>query len=530
MSGSSSGDFRRQLPLLVALMVLIGTPLVGWWYTRQPAPLALVEPVQPTPELQQISEVLPASEVRLASGADAGPAEVPRASKSTDPPESPEEPAVIHFPQAMWETVSLATQVVDTGTLAQSLELTGKIMMNEDRIAHVFPLVEGRVDEVKIHLGDQVKAGDLLVMVQSREVGQAMLQLYQDRLQRDFAITKDQWMRSIAENTYQLISLIREGAPMERIESQLTNKPIGQYREMLTSAYIANYKASKQYERLAPLAKDGVVTGRQLLEAESELNATKATLQSLVEQVAQDVLQASTISLQSVKELQTRVAVGETNLKILGFVDAQLAEIDPRTQGEAIAHYPIQAPFDGTIVSKDVVLLERVGPEQQILTIADLSTVWVTVDAYEEHLAAIKNLTDSTLTLKSAAWPDTVFQAQIFYSGDVVDESTRTLSMRAIADNPDRMLKPGMFVTVQLPGNSTDSFTRVPLVALQQHEGRTFVFVQGQGDEFRRRDVVLGRRNDQFAEVKAGVSPGEKVVTAGGFAIKSRMLADLMGE
>ncbi len=279
MSGSSSGDFRRQLPLLVALMVLIGTPLVGWWVTRQPAPLALVEPVQSAPELRRISDELPASEVRLASGADAGPAEVPRDSKSTDPPESPEEPAVIHFPQAMWETVSLATQVVDTGTLAQSLELTGKIMMNEDRIAHVFPLVEGRVDEVKIHLGDQVKAGDLLVMVQSREVGQAMLQLYQDRLQRDFAITKDQWMRSIAENTYQLISLIREGAPMERIESQLTNKPIGQYREMLTSAYIANYKASKQYERLAPLAKDGVVTGRQLLEAESELNATKATLQ-----------------------------------------------------------------------------------------------------------------------------------------------------------------------------------------------------------------------------------------------------------
>jgi cobalt-zinc-cadmium efflux system membrane fusion protein len=524
MSGSSSGDFRRKLPLFVALLLLIGTPLVGWWFTRQPAPLAPMEPVQPASESQPLAEVGQISELRLASGADAGQAEVPLDS------ESPEDLAVIHFPQAMWETVSLATHVVDAGSLAQSLELTGKIMMNEDRIAHVFPLVEGRVEEVNIHLGDQVKAGDLLVVVQSREVGQAMLQLYQDRLQRDFAVTKDDWMRSIAENTYQLISLIREGAPMDRIESQLTNKPIGQYREVLMSAYIANYKATKQYERLAPLAKDGVVTGRQLLEAESELNAAKATLQSLVEQVAQDVLQASTISMQSVKELQTRVAVGETNLKILGFGDDQLAEIDPRTQGEAVAHYPVQAPFDGTIVSKDVVLLERVGPEQQILSVADLSTVWVTIDAYEEHLAAIKNLSDSTLTLKSAAWPDTVFQARIFYSGDMVDESTRTLSMRAIADNPDRMLKPGMFVTVHLPGNSADSFTRVPLTALQQHEGKTFVFVQGQGDEFRRRDVVLGRKNDQFAEVKAGVRPGEKVVTAGGFAIKSRMLADLMGE
>jgi cobalt-zinc-cadmium efflux system membrane fusion protein len=112
----------------------------------------------------------------------------------------------------------------------------------------------------------------------------------------------------------------------------------------------------------------------------------------------------------------------------------------------------------------------------------------------------------------------------------MVDQATRTLSMRAIADNADGMLKPGMFVTVELPLSTDVTYTRVPLAALQQHEGKTFVFVREGEETFRRRDVVLGTRNEEFAEVKEGLKPGEKVVTSGGFALKSRMLAELMGE
>src|SRR5690606_23032963 len=107
-------------------------------------------------------------------------------------------------------------------------------------------------------------------------------------------------------------------------------------------------------------------------------NAARATLQSLIEQIQQDATQSAILSTYALKELTTRVAVDETSLKILGFDDAALEAVNPETQGEAIAHYPIVAPFDGTIISKDVVLLERVGPESQILSIADLSKVWVT--------------------------------------------------------------------------------------------------------------------------------------------------------
>jgi cobalt-zinc-cadmium efflux system membrane fusion protein len=513
---SSAPDPRRpseKIPYVIALLALIGGPAIGWFVANR-------KPAEGPTGATAIRDAVPVS----------GNASSEKLASTDQPAEGESDPGVIRYAKEDLATLSIQEQGVDSGPLPQRLQLTGKIMLNEDRIAHVFPLVEGRVDQVGIHLGDRVKEGQLLVVVQSREVGDQKLQLYSDRLQREFVLTKDKWQRSIAENTYQLISLIREGAPMERIETLLTNRSIGQYRDTLMSAYIANYKAQKQYERLSPLSKDGIVTGKQLLEAEAELNATRATLQSVLEQVSQDVLQASTLSAQAVKEIETRVAVGETNLKILGFPADEIANIDPKTQGQAVSHYPVFAPFDGTIVSKDVVLLERVSPDRQIIGVADLSTVWVTIDAYEEHLATIRGIPDSKLTLRSEAWPGKTFDAKVFYAGDMVDQATRTLSMRAIADNADAMLKPGMFVTVELPLSTDVTYTRVPLTALQQHEGKTFVFVREGDETFRRRDVVLGTRNEEFAEVKEGLKPGEKVVTSGGFALKSRMLAELMGE
>lgn len=451
-------------------------------------------------------------------------------SRSAEASDPVPEVDLIEFPKESWTSASIEVKPVWKGDFAQHIELTGKIALNEEHVAHIFPLVEGRVEQVKIQYGDRVKRGDLLLLVQSQSVGERMLSLFQNRLQRDFSITKDQWTQVVSTNTQAMIKLIREGAEIEEIEKQLLNRPMGEYRDKLMTAYISHYKAKKHVERLAPLSQGGAVTGKQFLEAEAELNATRATLQSLVEQLSQDTLQSSAISKQSVKELQTRVSVDETNLKILGFKEADLAEIDPARQGESIAHYPIHSPFDGTIISKDVVLLERVGPDKQILSIADLSTVWVTADIYEEHLSLLHQLENRPILLKSNAWPGKTFKAKIFYTGDIVHESSRTISVRALADNAEGFLKPGMFVEVQLPGLNQPDVLQIPTTAILEHEGKSFVFVYEQGDQFRRRDVTIGRRNDESTEIRMGLKPDEMVVTNGGFALKSRMLASLLSE
>jgi cobalt-zinc-cadmium efflux system membrane fusion protein len=434
----------------------------------------------------------------------------------------------IHFPEDSWKAASLQIQPATRGALVRKIRLTGKVALNSDHVAHIFPLVSGRVDEVRVSFGDRVKKDELLVVVQSQEVGESMLDLYQSRLQREFVETKDKWIRDIDANTRELIQSIVEQKPVDSIEQSFTNRPMGEYRDKLLSAYVSLRKTTQTLDRLTPLSQQGVTAAKQLFEAEAERNADKVRLQSWIETIQQESRHAVLVSAQAVKEARTRVAVNETNLQILGFKADELQDIDPTKQGEAISHYPIKSPFDGVIISKDVVLLERVNPDSQILSIADLSTVWITTDIFEEHLPLLEKLAGRTITVRSDVWPGKEFPAKVFYTGDIVDESTRTIGMRASAENREGLLRPGMFVNVELPEAEADDVLQISVDALQEHEGKTFVFLHVLGDVFQRRDVKVGRKNAQFAEIVEGLSEGDRIVVQGGFSLKSRMLADLL--
>ncbi|MFM8415558.1 MAG: efflux RND transporter periplasmic adaptor subunit, partial [Planctomycetota bacterium] len=435
----------------------------------------------------------------------------------------------VAFPRESWQAAGITIAPAAIGPIAESATLTGRITLNEDRVAHVFPLVEGRVAEVRVGLGDKVTKGQVMAIIQSREVGQARLELVQDRLALGFARRKDQWAQSVAENTELLIGLIRSGTSVEEIERQLANRPLGEYRDKLMTAYIATAAASRNLERLKPLKAEGIIGSRQIYEAEAAWDTARATLQSLLEQLGQDARQAAVLSSQAVQELETRVATDETALEILGFSREEIVNVDADA-GQELAHCPIEAPFDGTVISKDVALLEHVGPANQILGIADLRTVWLSTDVYEDQLPLVAKATGQELSFTSDAWPGETFTARIFYTGDIVEKESRTVAMRAVADNAAGRLKPGMFVRVTLPGAARASVLQVPPSAIQEHEGKSFVFVHSGGDAFERRDVTLGRRGAEAVEIVGGIAAGDQVVTGGGFALKSRLLAELLEE
>lgn len=436
----------------------------------------------------------------------------------------------IEFPRNLWKSAGIELASVEEAPLAENLELTGKIALNEEALAHVFPLVDGRVEQVHVQFGQRVRKGAPLVIIQSKEVGTRMLQLFQDRLRLSFAKIKNQWTQDVGANTLALVEAIRSGTSIEAIEAKFKDRPMGEYREQLMTPYVAFFKARLHLTRLSPLSNEGAIAGRQLVEAQSDHDAAKAVLESLLEQVSQDVRQTVQLSGQSVEEAQTSASISEANLRILGFSDEELKSIDPTRQGSSLAHYVITAPFDGTVISKDVVLMERVGPEHQIFAIADLSTVWVTADIYESQLSLLSQLRDKTVEVFSDSWPGRKFTARIFYTGDVVQEMTRTIALRATAENTEGLLKPGMFVRVKLPGLQSQSVLQLPPTAIQDHEGKAFVFVQTAEGEFQRRDVVLGRRNRERVEVVSGISRDDRVVSKGGFALKSKMLAGLLSD
>ncbi|WP_254513659.1 efflux RND transporter periplasmic adaptor subunit [Anatilimnocola floriformis] len=437
---------------------------------------------------------------------------------------------IVDFSPAARAAAGVRVQPVDIGPFRQVISLTGKLALNEDRLSHVYPLVEGRVEEVKVQFGQRVQANDVLVVVQSKEVGQAKLQLFQDRLQHELALAKNKWTQESSANALAMLELIRTGATLETIEARLRDRPLGDYREKLMSAFLEHYRAKLHLERLSPLSKDGAIAGKQLLEAEATHNVTRAAMQSIIEQLAQDARQTAAASEQMVKDLQTRVAVDETTLLVMGFEKSELAEVNPAKLGESISHYTIRAPFAGTVIAKDVTPLERIGPTSQILSIADLSTVWVTADIFEEHLPRLKSLEGKNIQLRTSSWPGQSFAATVFYTGDIIQEASRTVSLRARAENKDGKLKPGMFVNIEIEDIATEEVLSVPLAAVQEHEGKSFVFVQIDAEHFERRDVQTGRRNDQSVELVAGLKAKDEIATAGCFALKSQMLAELLAE
>lgn len=418
---------------------------------------------------------------------------------------------------------------VEEASFTESLWVTGKVALNDDRLAHIFPLVDGRVKSVNVRYGDEVKAGELLAIVQSEEVGNVKLELIKDRLARQFAETKHAWNQRINENVQELIAELENGLAIEEIEPRFRDRPMGDYRERLLSAYANLYRSEADYARLESLAGTGIAPGKQLIAAKADRDANKATLQAWLEQVKYTARQAALESEHALREAETRVLTDERHLEILGYSTETITEENLDKEGDRLSDYPITAPFDGTVLSKDVVLLERVSPDRQLFQVADLSTVWVTADIYEQHLPRLAGLEGRKLRVRSKVWPDRQFTAEVFFTGELVDEQSRTVAMTARAENPDRLLKPGMFVEVELSGDTRETVLQVPTSAIQEHAGQAFVFVETADNEFAPRDVRVGRTEESRVEVLEGLKAGERVAARGGFALKTRMLADQLG-
>ncbi|WP_302120124.1 efflux RND transporter periplasmic adaptor subunit [Allorhodopirellula heiligendammensis] len=438
--------------------------------------------------------------------------------------------AVVTLPQDQWRAAGITLAPVTRAPFENTLRLTGKISLNEDRVAHIYSLVEGTVSDVPVTLGQRVQTDDLLAVIHSREVGEAKLQLYQDRLQVELANIQHQMQTKVAGNASELLDALRNNTGIDEIERQFRDRPMGDFRERVVAAYAAYLKSAADVVRLEGISETGAVSGKQLLTARANRNADQATFQSRIEQIQHELHTSTVMSSQAVKMAEAKALVSATSLRILNVPANEIDHIDPVNQGETISHYAIRAPFDGTILTKDVVLSEQVRPDVLLFSIADLSTVWVTANIYEEHLPLLDSFKNQTVKLRNDALPEQSFTAKVFYTGDVMDETTRTISLRAIADNSGHHLKPGMFINIELPTSQPTASVLIPSSAVQEHAGQTFVFVLNGTNDFHRRDVKLGLANESSVVVEQGLHDGESIVVQGGFILKSQLLADLMGE
>jgi membrane fusion protein, copper/silver efflux system len=184
--------------------------------------------------------------------------------------------------------------------------------------------------------------------------------------------------------------------------------------------------------------------------------------------------------------------------------------------GTPLEAVPIVAPASGVVVEKNVVEGSSFMAGQILYRIAPIHPVWVVASVYQYELPLVRS--GMTAVIETPFLPDRTRTGRVSYVNPYLDPNTRTGEVRVTVANPRGDLKPGMFVDVML---ERDLGTRlaIPGSAVLYEGNRSIVFVDQGAAGFLPREVALGAKAGDYVEVKAGVSPGDVIVTSGNFLI-----------
>jgi RND family efflux transporter MFP subunit len=213
-----------------------------------------------------------------------------------------------------------------------------------------------------------------------------------------------------------------------------------------------------------------------------------------------------------------RKTAAMTKLRYWDISEDQIAELErTRTPKKTLR---MSAPRDGVVVEKMVVEGQMVEPGMKLYRVADLATVWIQAQVYEQDLPFIRLGQEAVVSL--ASQPEPKFRGRVTYLYPTVDDKTRTARVRLEFHNPGYFLKPGMYAGVEMAAELAPSALLVPDTAVLRSGEKNTVFVALEGGRFEPRTVTLGARaeGDRY-EVLRGLKEGERVVTSGQFMLDS---------
>jgi cobalt-zinc-cadmium efflux system membrane fusion protein len=312
----------------------------------------------------------------------------------------------------------------------------GKVELNPGRVSRVALPVAGRVREVLVGLGDEVRQGQVVLTLESPEV-------------------------------------------------PVIQSAIRQAEANVFQAKAALAKAEADLERSRDLLANRAVAQKEVLAAETAVAQARAALEQAL--AARDE--------------------AERRASILG--------IQPGIAEQLVT---VHAPVPGKVTDVAVAAGEyRSDTAAPVLTISDLSTVWVAADVPEVLIRLIQ--VGERVTISLPAFPDRTYTGRVTRIGDVVDAETRTIKVRAELRNPGGQLRPEMFAQIR-HDHGMRRLPVVPKAAVLQQEGRAVVYVERGAGRFEEVPVTPGWQGNDKVAITAGIQAGERVVTEGSMLLK----------
>lgn len=206
-------------------------------------------------------------------------------------------------------------------------------------------------------------------------------------------------------------------------------------------------------------------------------------------------------------------------LRLWRISDKQIEQIE--SSGNVTTTLDVHTDASGVVTKRQVALGDYISTGSIMMEIANLSSVWVVLDAYESDLSWIK--TGSIITFTVPSIPGRDFTATIQYIIPVVNPETRSVDVRAVVPNTGNFLKPEMLVnaTLQTKMDTKATGLAIPATAVLWTGKRSVVYVKQQGSTpaFERREITLGARMKDMYLIENGLDEGEEVVSNGVFAV-----------
>ena len=410
----SASTARRWLWLAGLVILIVGIGAGGW--------LAQRGMLFSTPKSQRPA-ASPVHGAKPFKGEDAAPA-MPQEIEVTVPVES-------------MDRMHLQFAKVTGGTMSTEIRVPGTVQPNAYREVHVTPIAAGVVTHVSVELGQNVKRGQSIAQVLSRDLSEAQ-------------------------------------SVFVGFEAELEVE-------------------HKKLERTQELVRIGAASREELERVEADHRVHAAHVQE-----------------------------ARQKLILLGMEEAQIELLN--TGQTPSAYISVPSPIDGIVTARSVNLGQVVGVGQDLLTVTDLSSVWIEGNVLEDDFSVVRAGSGATIT--TPAYPGRIYRGVVDYIEPRVDPQTRTAKVRVTIQNPGLALRMGMYVDLTFRNVQAGRVAIVPKEAIQAVASGSVVYLPVASEEgrFLQRTVRIGEETGGGFRVLDGLMQGDKVVTEGSVLLRAESL------
>ena len=304
-------------------------------------------------------------------------------------------------------------------------------------------------------------------------------------------------------------------------------------RPIMTQSYIDRFTAlgtARANESIVVTARISSVITRINFTEGQRVKAGDLLVELDNAEISADLTRAEASLKQKRSQFRRSSTLGETRVVSDAELEeleagVQMAEAEVRAGRARLDNSFIKAPFAGTVGLRRVSLGDFVGPDTMITTLDDVNTIKLEFTVPETFLSSLE--TGMTIEAASAVYPNRSITGTVSSIDSRVDPQTRSLTVIASIANDENLIRPGMFLTVDLEAERSDVLL-IPEEALVPRQGRQFVFVVEDGRAVEKQ-VELGVRAPGLAEIRSGLTVGDILITEGVQKVRSGAPVQVLG-